>query len=370
MAHTGRIYQRGDIYYVAYRWDGREYRESARSSDRAVAERLLAQRVRERAGRGPTGAVTFDTLATWYLDDYTLRGLRTLDTAHGRVANLRAVFGGWGAARITTAAIGGYQRTRRAAGAAGATVNRETSALSRMFHLGVRAGRVPHRPIFPDRLEENGPRQGFFEHGGYAAVRRALPGPYQDVLDFAYYSGWRKREILDLRWDEVDEGGGVVRLSPSRSKTRVGHVLPISAPIAAVLSRRRARRRSGDARVFTRDETTVRAWRRAWPTACRSRRGSLPRSALARLPSDGGAESGPRRGAGTGGDGPDGALACPRYHPSTCSSAPSDARCDVHGLGLGEPVPAPRRSLRWETTRPPGFPGKPTRTHAWLLIYG
>ena len=24
--------------------------------------------------------------------------------------------------------------------------------------------------------------------------------------------------------------------------------------------------------------------------------------------------------------------------------APSDARCDVHGLGLGEPVPAPRRS--------------------------
>lgn len=72
-----RSYQRGDIYYVAYRWDGREYRESARSSDRAVAERLLAQRVRERAGRGPTGAVTFDTLATWYLDDYTRRSRLT-----------------------------------------------------------------------------------------------------------------------------------------------------------------------------------------------------------------------------------------------------------------------------------------------------
>jgi hypothetical protein len=36
MASSGRIYQRGDIYYVAYRWDGREYRESARSSDRAA----------------------------------------------------------------------------------------------------------------------------------------------------------------------------------------------------------------------------------------------------------------------------------------------------------------------------------------------
>ena len=35
MATQGRIYQRGTIYYVAYRWDGREYRESARSQDRA-----------------------------------------------------------------------------------------------------------------------------------------------------------------------------------------------------------------------------------------------------------------------------------------------------------------------------------------------
>ena len=42
--------------------------------------------------------------------------------------------------------------------------------------------------------------------------------------------------------------------------------------------------------------------------------------------------------------------------------APSDARCDVHGLGLGEPVPAPRRSLRW---RRRGLPGsRATHPHA------
>ena len=51
-----------------------------------------------------------------------------------------------------------------------------------------------------------------------------------------------------------------------------------------------------------------------------------------------------------------------RYHPSTCGFAPSDARCDVHGLGLGEPVPAPRRSLRW---RRRGLPGsRETHPHA------
>ena len=52
-----------------------------------------------------------------------------------------------------------------------------------------------------------------------------------------------------------------------------------------------------------------------------------------------------------------------RYHPSTCGFAPSDARCCGHGLGLGEPVPAPRRSLRWRRRGLPG-PGKPIRTHA------
>ena len=87
----------------------------------------------EGRSRAPSEVLTFDDLAAWYLDDYAVRRLRTLNTARGRVANLRAVFGGWRATAITTEAIRTYQRTRRAAGAAAATVNRETSALSRML---------------------------------------------------------------------------------------------------------------------------------------------------------------------------------------------------------------------------------------------
>ena len=49
-----------------------------------------------------------------------------------------------------------------------------------------------------------------------------LPAQWQDILDLAYYSGWRKNEILGLTWDEIDEAGGVIRLSPARSKTLVG----------------------------------------------------------------------------------------------------------------------------------------------------
>ena len=123
---------------------------------------------------------------------------------------------------------------------------------------------------FPDRLRENPPRQGFFEHPEYLAVRVRLPAPWQDILDLAYYSGWRKQEILGLTWEEIDMAGGVIWLSPARSKTLVGRILPISHPIAEALARRRARRDPASPLVFHRDGIAVRRWRTAWRTACQA----------------------------------------------------------------------------------------------------
>ena len=200
-----------------------------------------------------------------------MRQFRSVSTARGRVAHLTAFFGRVvRAAALTTHQIRQYQLARRAAGAATGTINRETSALHRMCTLAVHWGWLDTVPGFPDRLRENPPRQGFFEHPEYLAVRAHLPAPWQDILDVAYYSGWRKQEILGLTWDEIDEAGGVIRLSPGRSKTLVGRILPISAPIAEALARRRARRDPDSPLVFHRDGIPVRRWRTAWRTACQA----------------------------------------------------------------------------------------------------
>ena len=127
-----------------------------------------------------------------------------------------------------------------------------------MGTLAVHWGWLDTVPGFPARLGENPPRQGFFEHPEYLAVRAHLPAPWQDILDVAYYSGWRKNEILGLTWEEIDEAGGVIRLSPARSKTLVGRILPISPPIAEALARRRARRDPDSLLVFHRDGIAVR----------------------------------------------------------------------------------------------------------------
>ena len=137
-----------------------------------------------------------------------------------------------------------------------------------MFTLAVKGGRLGSRPTFPTHLEENQPRQGFFEHGEYLAVRARLDADYQDVLDFAYYSGWRRREILTLTWREVDLGGGVVRLDPGRSKTKAGRLLPMSPPLRDVLGRRLAARRLDTPLVFHREGVAIGDWRKSWNRAC------------------------------------------------------------------------------------------------------
>jgi len=101
---------------------------------------------------------------------------------------------------------------------------------------------------------------------GALSVR--LPPAFRDVLEFAYYSGWRRNEILYLKWPDVDLAAGVVRLSPTRSKTDAPRLLPLSEPLRQVLARRRKRRRTGDDRVFLRDGVPVRAWRHALRDAC------------------------------------------------------------------------------------------------------
>ena len=219
---------------------------------------------------GPQGP-TLGDLIDAYLQDYQVRQFRSVSTARGRTAHLAAFFGcAARAAGLTTHQIRQYQLARRAAGAATGTINRETSALHRMCTLAVHWGWLDTVPGFPDRLRENPPRQGFFEHPEYLAVRAHLPAPWQDILDLAYYSGWRKQEILGLIWDEIDEAGGVIRLSPARSKTLVGRILPISPPIAEALARRRTRRDPDSPLVFHRDGITIRRWRTAWRTACQS----------------------------------------------------------------------------------------------------
>jgi len=281
MKGQGRIYKRGEIWWIEVWHRGRQHRESSHSTDRKRAARLIEQRHDERGAdrlglkrfSGPAQErVTIEDLSADYLRDYTVRGLRGGGTAKAHVKHLRAFFGLDKAVSITADRIRAYQAARLKAGAETATVNREVGALHRMFTLAIEGGRLSTCPVFPARLEENPPRQGFFEHAEYLAIREHLAPDHQAVLDFAYYTGWRKREVFGLEWREVDLVGGVIRLSPARSKTKTGRIFPLSLlpPLRDVVARGLQARRLDTPLVFHKHGRPIGDWRKSWARACKA----------------------------------------------------------------------------------------------------
>ena len=71
-----------------------------------------------------------------------------------------------------------------------------------------------------------------------AAILAELPEVHRGWVEFAYTTGWRKNEVLNLRWAYVEKDG--VRLPASFSKNKEPRWFPLNGQLATVLDRQRA----------------------------------------------------------------------------------------------------------------------------------
>ena len=226
----GSLYKRGSIYWIKYYRHGKPYRESTHSVMITKAQRLLKKREGEiTEGKLPGiyfDRVTFNELAEDFLTDYRINGKDTLSKAERSVKYLREFFGDMKATDVTTDRVRTYIQERMEAEMSNGSINRELAALKRMFHLGAectppKVNLIPYIPM----LKESNVRKGFFEYGEYLALKEALPEYLKPIVTFAYHSGWRKAEILDLTWERVDLEQGTVRLDPGETKNEEGRTL-------------------------------------------------------------------------------------------------------------------------------------------------
>src|SRR6266849_10630517 len=166
------------VWWVKYRGNGREIRESSGTDNRDEAKRLL----KRKEGASEEGKPVFPhadkiklaELAEDLKNDYIANQMRSLDRMEDAINHLLPFFGHLRATQITSADVTKYITTRQEENAANCTINRELAALKRMFSLAVKAEklyRIPHIP----RLEERNVGQGFFEREQFEAVRSFLP---------------------------------------------------------------------------------------------------------------------------------------------------------------------------------------------------
>jgi integrase len=241
----GSIYKRGEIYWVKYYRAGKPHRESSRSTKRADAKRLLKKREGE-ISRGKLPGIyfdrtTFEDLVELIRADYNVNGYKTFNRIELAVEHLGESFSGMRAQTITTPLISRYIDKRLEEDASNGSINRELSALRRMFRLGVQHNKVD-RPPHIDLLKENNVRKGFFEHGDFLALREALPEYLAGFITFAYRVGWRISEITNFTWAQVDRENGIVRLEPGETKNEEGRTVYLDDELKEVFKQQRKRR--------------------------------------------------------------------------------------------------------------------------------
>jgi integrase len=274
----GTIYKRGNTFWIKYYRNGKPYYESTRSTKETHAKRLLKRREGEISqGKLPGiyfDKIRFDELAEDFLTDYRVNQRKSLAKAERSVGHLKGFFSGYRAPQITTPRIQAYIEERLGEGAANATINRELAALKRMLNLAAnqtppKIDRLPYIPM----LKENNTRKGFFEHGDFIALRDALPEYLKGFATFAYKTGWRVSEIVNLTWNQVDLDQGIVRLETGQTKNNEGRTVYLDPELKEIFGNQRESRKKGRKLipfVFTNKDGNERLkdFRGAWDKAC------------------------------------------------------------------------------------------------------
>lgn len=236
----GTVYKRGKVYWIKYFEHGKPYFESTKTDKPYLAKRLLKVREGE-IEKGEFHGLKvlktrIDELADLYLKDYELHGYRGIANAKRYVVLIKGFFGGMRASNIGSKQIDEYRLKRQGQGVEDSTVNRELSALKRMFRIGLTqdpplVSRIPKITF----SRETNIRKGFFDDDEFLVLRGVLPDHVKVIATIGYYTGMRLGEILKLRWKQVDFKSDTLRLEVGETKTYKGRTIPMIGEVKEAL---------------------------------------------------------------------------------------------------------------------------------------
>jgi integrase len=244
---TGSIGKQTGSPYLQIRWydgSGRQHKETTKSTDPSVAEKLLQKRLGQvQLGLLPEKLARYEDMRRLLLNDYRLKENRSLMTL--KKDKTQTIWGlKWldihfkkvKVTHIRSADMFKFIAWRQKKHkVSNSTINHSLRLLRRMMNLAKRE-RWLTNPPHVQLLTENSPRQGFVEREDFEIIRENLPPHLRPIVTFLYTTGARLGETKKIWWYYVDLEAKKVTLTGDQTKSKKPRILPLTNELVEILT--------------------------------------------------------------------------------------------------------------------------------------
>lgn len=229
------LYRRGQVWWYKFNFAGRTFRESTKTSSKALArqaERKRHQQLEEALHgiRKRTVPMSFSTAADdWLRLKKPTWAPKSYEVENRNLKHLKPVFGSLLLIDIGAEDIADYQRTRSKAGASPKTINLEVGTLRAILRrhrlwatLQPDVSMMPVRHTAGKALSAD-EEERLLECCGKLRSRILLP-----FVTLALHTGLRKGEIQQLRWQQIDFLNRTLTVGSTKTAAGTGRVIPLN----------------------------------------------------------------------------------------------------------------------------------------------
>ena len=235
------IYQRGANWYVDFRFKGQRVRESIGPS-RKDAEKIISKKKTEIIEnryldiRKEPAPVKFHAFAKDYLK--WAKANKKRSTYYGDLIMLRHFDEDFKEKNIQDITLWDLEKwkVKRKEKVQPATINRELSLMKSLFSRGVEWGKIKESPAKKAKylkLKGDDKRVKFLMPDEVQSLIENCSEKIKPVVIVALNTGLRRSELLNLTWERVDLGRGVLTLLDTKNNDR--RDVPINATVKNTL---------------------------------------------------------------------------------------------------------------------------------------
>ena len=277
------IYKRGDIYWYQIRFDGLRYRGSTKTDNKKLAQQIAntieADLVRKKFSMPVKSNYIFLTAWEQYINSLSVNN-KTKELRIYLSKHFLPDFKGKQISDITQSDIKKYQLKRKIeimsmpknigkkeSEISFRSANLEITTLHHFFNFCVEKGLIEKNPASGvKKLNELSRLKTLSDSDIEKLIAGATNKLTRDLITFLIYTGCRKGEALNLKWDDVDMQNDVIAIKGT--KTKYDRYIPISKPLKALLSG--IEKKQDCLYVFNKNGAKLGDFKKSFHTACKN----------------------------------------------------------------------------------------------------